>query len=295
MNCPEGIFLEYAARVKLEVPVPVIGVGRLGNPKVAMQAVDTGKADFVALGRPLISDPDWPSKVRDDVPVRRCIACNRCVDEMRGGDKLGCVVNPAAARETEYRERRALPQGERIAVIGAGPAGLSYAALVADANEVTVFERSDRTGGALRYAGLAPQFQNVEADQPTLDAYLDDLERACRQKNVVFRLGASVTDAADLDGEFDRLVVATGARYRYGFTPMFLRLLRAGLGKSALARRLFNSARVKDWFYYAARRSTRPNLDKLESRRVVVIGDAAVPGKTRDAVESAFKAALWGE
>lgn len=295
MNCPEGIFLEYAARVKLEVQVPVIAVGRLGNPSVAMQAVDTGKADFVALGRPLIADPDWPAKVRSSMPVRRCIACNRCVDEMRSGEKLGCVVNPAAARETEYARAGGLPKGERIAVIGAGPAGLSFAALAAESNTVTVFEQASRAGGALRYAGLAPQFQNVEAEQSSLDAYLDDLERACQQKNVVFRYGTPVTSAAELDGEFDRIVIATGARYRYGLTRVVLKLLQARFGKSALARRLFKSERVRHWFYYKGRRSVLPNLGKLEQRRIVVIGDAAAPGKTREAVESAFKAALFRE
>jgi hypothetical protein len=295
MSCPEGIFLDYAARVREEVSVPVIAVGRLGDPKLAMAAVDTGKADFVALGRPLIADAEWPIKVRSETPVRRCIACNRCVDEMRGGDKLGCVVNPTAARELDYAQTNGTPQGERIAVIGAGPAGLSYAALVADRNEVTVFEQASGAGGALRYAGLAPRFQNVEADQPTLNAYLDDLERACRQKNVIFRYGKTILAAGDLEGEFDRIVIATGARYKLGLTRLVIKLLQAGLGKSALARRVFESARVRNWFYHEARRSAPVNLGKLEKARVLVIGDAAAPGRTREAVDSAFKAAFFAE
>jgi dimethylglycine catabolism A len=292
MNCPEGIFLDYAARVKAEVSVPVIAVGRLGSPDIAMAAVDSGKTDFVALGRPLIADPDWVSKVQSGVAVRRCLACNRCVDEMRSGEKLGCVVNPAAARELEYARSTPLPQGERICVIGAGPAGMSYAALVADGNRVTVFDRARRAGGALRYAGLAPRFQNVEAEQSTLDAYLDDLERACRQKNVEFRFGTPITDLADIPDGFDRIVIATGARYKAGLSGFVTALLRLRFGKTAFARRLFSSARVRDWFYYDARRSAIPKLGKLEGDRVIVMGDAVRPGKTREAVESAFKAAL---
>ena len=293
MNCPEAIFLNYAARVKSEVSVPVIAVGRLGDPQVAMDAVDSGKTDFVALGRPLIADPDWVAKAQSRTPVRRCLACNRCVDEMRSGEKLGCVVNPVAARELEYARAEPLPKGERICVIGAGPAGLSYAALVADGNRVTVFERESRTGGALRYAGSAPQFQNVEADQRSLDAYVDDLERACREKNVEFRFGKSIETAADLPETFDRFVIATGATYKWRASETVRWLLHRGFGKSALARRLFRSARVRDWFYYRARRSTVPDLGTLDGKPVAVIGDAAVPGKTRDAVESAFKAALF--
>ncbi len=293
MSCPEGIFLDYAARVREEVPVPVIAVGRLGDPKLAMAAVDTGKTDFVALGRSLIADPQWVAKARNATPVRRCLSCNKCVDEMRGGDKLGCVVNPAAASEIEYARVKSLPRGERICVIGAGPAGLSYAELVADGNSVTVFDKARRAGGALRFAGFAPQFQNVEASQPALDAYVDDLERACRQKGVEFRYGTQISHLQDVVRDFDRIVIATGARYRAGFGPLVNRLLEAGWGKSGLARRLFASPGVRDWFYYRARRSVRPKLGKLAGKPVVIIGDAAAPGKTRDATVSAFNAAFF--
>jgi 2,4-dienoyl-CoA reductase-like NADH-dependent reductase (Old Yellow Enzyme family) len=292
MNMPEGIFLDYAARVKAEVSVPVIAVGRLGNPQVAMAAVDGGKADFVGLGRPLIADPDWVAKARVGKPVRRCLACNRCVDEMRGGDKLGCVVNPAAASELDYPRVHSAGAGQRIAVIGAGPAGLTYAELAANGNSVTVFDKARRTGGALRYAGLAPQFQNVEASQPALDAYLDELEHACRDRNVEFRLGTPIGNLQDVIRDFDRVVIATGARYRYGLGFVVNRLLQSGRGKSALARRVFRSPRVRDWFYYRARRSEQPKLGKLDGKEVVIIGDAAAPGKTRDATVSAFEAAL---
>lgn len=291
MNCAEGLFLEYAARVRAAVAVPVIAVGRLGHPALAMQAVDTGKADFIALGRALIADPQWVAKARAHMPVRRCLACNTCVDEMRGGAKLGCVVNPEAARELAYSNAARL-RGSRICVIGAGPAGLSYAERVAQGNSVTVIERDSGPGGALSYAGLAPRFQGVEASQRALDAFVDQLERACRAKGVVFRYNTEVTDLSALARDFDRVVIATGAKYRLGLGRLIVTLLESGWGRSKWTRALFDSPRVKNWFFYRARSSARPKLGKLKPENVVVIGDAASPGKTRDAIESAYKAAL---
>ena len=292
MTSPEGIFLDYAARIKAEIAVPVIAVGRLGNPLVAMAAVDSGKTDFVALGRSLLADPDWVNKVARNEPVRRCLACNTCVDEMRGGNQLSCLVNPTAARELEFSDAR-LPTGERICVIGAGPAGLSYASLVADGNEVTVYEREPVPGGAFRYAGKAPRFQDVEADEGSLNAYIAELERACRQKGVTFHYGIDVLTLPQTLRDFQRIVIATGAEYRYGIGPMAHWLLDAGLGKSAIVRWLFSSVRVRNWFYDSARSATGETrrAPANPGQHVVVIGDAARAGKSQQAIASAFRAA----
>jgi dimethylglycine catabolism A len=292
MTSPEGIFLDYAARIKAEVAVPVIAVGRLGNPLVAMAAVDSGKTDFVALGRSLLADPDWVNKVERNEPVRRCLACNTCVDEMRGGDQLSCLVNPTAARELEFSEAR-LPTGERICVIGAGPAGLSYASLVADGNQVTVYERESVPGGAFRYAGKAPKFQEVEADEGSLNTYIAELERACRQKGVTFKYGIDVLKIPQTLRDFQRVVIATGADYRYGIGPIVQGLLDAGLGKSAIVRWLFSSVRLRNWFYYSARSATGDTrrAPANPGQQVVVIGDAARAGKSQQAIASAFRAA----
>ena len=102
MAYPEATFLDYAAAVKQRVAVPVIAVGRLGDPERATDAVASGKADFVALGRTLIADPEWVVKLQRNEPPRRCLACNTCVNEMRGGAQLHCVVNGAAGRERHF-------------------------------------------------------------------------------------------------------------------------------------------------------------------------------------------------
>ena len=293
MRLPEATFLGYAAEIKAHVGIPVIAVGRLGDPEKATEAVARGMADFIALGRTLIADPEWVNKLRRGEPARRCLACNTCVDEMRGGARLGCVVNAMAGRERAFRDA-APPQGERIAVIGAGPAGLTYASLVAEGNAVTVFEREHAPGGALHYAGKAPLFQEVEADERSLQTYIGELVRACAQQRVTFRFGTDVCRQPDLLAPFDRIVIATGARYRFGLGPLAAILLDWGLARWPGLRKLVSSPRFRDWFYVRARRGTAEEFRRLAraGQKVIAIGDAAKAGKSKQAIASAFEAAL---
>lgn len=295
MALPEATFLHFAAQVRRAVHIPVIAVGRLGDPTAARAAIADGKADFVALGRPLLADPDWPRKVRAGEPVRRCLACNTCVDGMRGGARIHCLVNPTTGRERLFADY-AGPKGEKIAVVGAGPAGLSYAALVAPHNTVAVFERSDRAGGAFNLAGLAPLFQEVEAATGTFERYVGDLEAECRKRGVAIRFHADpVRDPSLLDG-FDRVVIATGAAYRYGIGAIVPRILRAGSGRGSF-RRLLSHPDLRDWFYHRARARTADRAARAArpGQQVIAIGDAQVPGKSAPAIASAFAAALLGD
>lgn len=106
MAYPEGTFLDFAAQVKERVEIPVIGVGRLGNPAVARSALEKGKADLLALGRTLIADPDWVNKVRSGSAVRRCLSCNHCINSMRSGEHVSCVVNPVSGFELDFADPR---------------------------------------------------------------------------------------------------------------------------------------------------------------------------------------------
>ena len=290
---PEAPFLRYAAAVKAVVDIPVIAVARLGDPAIAAGAVESGAVDFVALGRTLVADPEWPNEVRQGGAVRRCIACNTCVNEMRGGAQIGCLVNPVAGHELDWSSEPAI-SGERIAVIGAGPAGLSFASLVADANEVTVFERASVPGGALRLAGKAPRFQDVEARTGPLLAYIDGLELMSRQKGAVFRYNTDVASDPGLLAPFDRIVIATGARYRYGLGLPARAMLATGLGRIGPMRSMFEDPGWRDWFYYEAREATGPDLARLfaPGKQITIIGDALKAGKAREAIASAFDAAL---
>src|SRR5215831_1808133 len=296
MTMPDAPFLEFAADVKHAVRVPVIAVGRLGDPATAAAAVANGKADFIALGRTLVADPQWVEKLARGEPIRRCLACNTCVDEMRGGAGIGCVVNSAAGRELLFAEAKP-PQGERIAVIGAGPAGLTYASLVADGNNVTVFEKERQAGGAFRLAGKAPLFQGVEASERSLERYIAELVAACAYKGVTFKHGVDITTHRELLAPFDRIVIATGARYRFGLGPIVTSALARGAGRWPLIRSWLANAALRDWFYHRARRPTAERFTRLArpGQHVIVIGDAAQPGKSKPAIASAFEAALLGK
>jgi dimethylglycine catabolism A len=295
MNMPDGPFLDFAAEVRKEVALPIIAVGRLGDPALAEAAVASGKTDFIALGRTLVADPQWVEKVRRGEPIRRCLACNTCINEMRGGARIGCVVNGAAGRESTFADPHP-PRGERIAVIGAGPAGLTYASLVADGNAVTVFEKSARAGGSFRYAGKAPLFQEVEANEKSFERYVADMVAACEMKGVVFRYSVDVTAGPDLLAPFDRIVIATGAAYRYGLGALAPLALDSGAARWPGIAQAFASPKLRDWFYYKARRATADQFKPLAQpgQTVVVIGDAVRAGKSKPAITSAFEAALLG-
>jgi len=285
--------LQYAAAVKKRVRIPVIAVGRLGDPVHATEAIASGQSDFVALGRTLIADPDWVAKLTRGEPARRCLACNTCVNEMRGGAPLRCVVNGAAGQERGFDDANA-PVNERIAVIGAGPAGLTYASLVAKRNAVTIFERATQPGGAFRYAGKAPLFQEVAASEFSFERYVADMFAACARKGVSFQFGTNVTHRPEALAPFDRIVIATGARYRYGLGPVATTMLDWGAGRWPGFARLFSIPAFRDWFYYRARRGTADRFTALAKpgQTVVAIGDAVAAGKSKPAIASAFEAAL---
>jgi 2,4-dienoyl-CoA reductase-like NADH-dependent reductase (Old Yellow Enzyme family) len=286
-------FLKFAAAVKQKVRVPVIAVGRLGRREDAEQALLSGQADYIAMGRPLLSDPDWVAKVHDERAIRACLGCNSCVDGMREGRELYCLVNPEAGRETLFSERELVRRGQRIAVIGSGPAGLSYACLMAQSNAVTIFEKTDQVGGAFRLVADAPLFQNVEPRAESFKYYIASLHAMCLERGVVFEMLKDAIKSPSLLCGFDHVVMACGARYRWGLGRIIVAALQSGLVKRGLLRRMAENKLVRNYFY------TRLRMNRIDDFRAIrssalsieVIGDALKPGRSEEAIRSAYEAA----
>jgi 2,4-dienoyl-CoA reductase-like NADH-dependent reductase (Old Yellow Enzyme family) len=297
MTRPDACFLPFARTLKPRVRVPVIAVGRLGDPATAAAALAAGDCDFIALGRPLLADEAWVAKVRAGRPVRHCIACNTCVNGMREGKRLHCLVNARTGRELEFEEAGGdPPRGKRIAVIGAGPAGLTYASIASEHNEVVVYEKEQRAGGALRQAALAPRFQDVEAAPQSFERYIAGLVSACEAAGARLHFGLDVTRDPERLAEFDIIVIASGARYRAGLGLPARALLQSGAARVPGIRALFEHPRVRDWLYYRARRPMGSEIARLtrSGQHVIMIGDAVVAGKSDAAILAAFEAALLG-
>ncbi len=207
-SVPRAAFAHLTGKLRPEVGIPVITSNRINTPQVAEDLLATGMADMVSMARPFLADPDFVAKAArgDARRIAPCIACNQaCLDHTFSGRVSSCLVNPRACHETELvLEPTVTPR--RVAVVGAGPAGLS-AALAADqrGHDVTLFDQADRIGGQLHYAAAIP---GKEEFLGLIEWYRTEVG----ESRIALRLGQTVT-AADLDG-FDSVVIATGVRPR---------------------------------------------------------------------------------
>ncbi len=219
---PPGPLVHLAERLKKAVKIPIIAVGKLGDPLFAEEVLRQGKADFIAMGRQFLADPETPNKARegrfDD--IRRCIYCVNCFNfgahmQYILSKGLACTVNPELLREKEFKLQPATTP-KKVMVVGGGPAGMEAARTLAErGHHVVLYEKADRLGGQWY---IACEQKQKKQDFPHLLRYLScGLDRA----GVKIKLGTDVTPQLVTAEKPDAVVVATGA------TPRTLNVLGA--------------------------------------------------------------------
>ncbi|MFT7058462.1 MAG: 2,4-dienoyl-CoA reductase (NADPH2) [Pseudorhodobacter sp.] len=203
-SVPRAAFSWLTARLRPEVSIPVITSNRINTPDVAEGILATGQADMVSMARPFLADPEFVAKAASGraAEIAPCIACNQaCLDHTFSGKLTSCLVNPRACSETELRYEPAA-EPKRVAVIGAGAAGMMCATVAAQrGHQVVLFESSDRVGGLLNLAKAVPGKEEFHG-------LVDWFAHMLTVSGVDLRLDQRAT-VADLTA-FDEVIVATG-------------------------------------------------------------------------------------
>lgn len=204
---PYGFFVKIAGDIKKAVNVPVSAVGRIVDAEMAARVIESGMADIVAMGRPLLADPDWGTKIAAGkaCDIRRCISCNKgCTDAIQNRQFLSCVLNA----ENGYENTRSIQpaaQKKKIAVLGGGPAGLEAARVAAlRGHDVTLFEKTTSLGGQLNIACVPPRKEEMRRAA-------QDLIHAVCNAGVHLCMGQTRTAEQLKDAGFEAVINAVGA------------------------------------------------------------------------------------
>ena len=204
---PYGFFVRIAGDIKKAVNVPVSAVGRIVDSEMAERVIESGMADIVAMGRPLLADPDWGTKIAAGkaCDIRRCISCNKgCTDAIQNRQFLSCVLNA----ENGYENSRSIQlaaQKKKVAVLGGGPAGLEAARVAAlRGHDVTLFEKTTSLGGQLNIACVPPRKEEMRRAA-------QDLIRAVCNAGVHLCMGQTRTAEQLKEAGFEAVINAVGA------------------------------------------------------------------------------------
>lgn len=209
-SVPRAAFAELTARLRKEIKIPVIASNRINKPEVAEQLLADGACDMVSMARPLLADPDFAIKAKegraDEINV--CIACNQaCLDHTFSLKRASCLVNPRACHELEIVDKP-LERKKKIAVVGAGPAGLAAATeLARRGHSVTLFDKAGEIGGQFN---MAKQIPGKEEFHETISYFRRQLEL----KKVDVRLNTAVDAELISKERFDEVILATGIKPR---------------------------------------------------------------------------------
>ncbi len=207
---PRAAFTWVTRRLKGVVTVPLITSNRINTPDVAEEVLGNGDADMVSMARPFLADSDFVNKAAAGKAdeINTCIACNQaCLDHIFVGKVCSCLVNPRACHETELNVVPAETK-KKVAVVGAGPGGLSYATTAAERGfDVTLFEAEDRIGGQFNMAKVIPG----KEDYAETIRYFDG---AIQRAGVDLKLNHRVTAQELIAGGYDEVVLATGVTPR---------------------------------------------------------------------------------
>jgi len=205
-SVPRAAFTGVTAKLKPHIRIPLVAVNRINMPDVAEQIIASGQADMVSMARPLLADSQWVRKAREQRAdeINTCIACNQaCLDHVFVHKKASCLVNPRACAETELNY---LPtkSPKRIAVVGAGPAGMAAATVAAQrGHNVTLFDSAGEIGGQFN---LAKKIPGKEEFKETLRYFGRQIELT----GVKVNLGVRVTASDLIEAKFDEVILATG-------------------------------------------------------------------------------------
>lgn len=223
-SMPSGCFLEIAELVKkyfkdnnilsnAGLPVPVVAVGKLGYPDLAEQALRDNKCDMIMLARPLLADPDWPNKAYagNVENIRPCIGCHEaCIKEFVEGGHPQCAVCPMTGFEDELKELTATLEPKKVAVIGAGPAGIVAAeTLVKRGHIVDLYEKADKIGGNLIPAGVPKIKYEINNYLQYLNNVVAGLKKS---KNFNLYLKTYASSELLKNRKYDAIIVCTGTK-----------------------------------------------------------------------------------
>ncbi|GHF77052.1 NADPH-dependent 2,4-dienoyl-CoA reductase [Thalassotalea marina] len=205
-SVPRAAFTWITERMKKEVSVPLVTTNRINTPEVAEQVLSQGHADMVSMARPFLADPDFVNKAANNhsEQINTCIACNQaCLDHVFKQKRASCLVNPQACYETELKIEPS-KTAKKLAVIGAGPAGLAFSVYASQkGHKVTLFDQQEQIGGQFN---IAKQIPGKEEFYETLRYF--DVQLKLHQVNV--ELGSKKSAQELIDLGFDEVVLATG-------------------------------------------------------------------------------------